>query len=91
MGAKRNTYRILVGKPEGKTPPGRRRSRWVDNTKMDLRVIRWGGMDWIDLADDRDQMDGSCEHGNELSVSIKWWEVLECLHNWLLVKKGSAP
>jgi hypothetical protein len=54
-GEKRNTCRILVGKPEGKRPLGRRRCRWVDNIKMDLREIEWGGMDWIDLAQDRDQ------------------------------------
>jgi hypothetical protein len=55
MGEKRNTYRILVGKPEGKRPLGRPRCRWVDNTKMDLRKIGWYGMDWIDLAQDRAQ------------------------------------
>jgi hypothetical protein len=55
MGEKRNGYRILVGKPEGKRPLGRPRHRWVDNIKMDLRKIRWDGMDWIDLAQDRDQ------------------------------------
>jgi hypothetical protein len=50
-----NSYRILVGKPEGKRPLGRPRRRWVENIKMDLREIRWDGMDWIDLAQDRDQ------------------------------------
>jgi hypothetical protein len=49
-GAKGNTYRILVGKPEGKRPLGRPRGMWVD-----LREIGWDGMDWIDLAQDRDQ------------------------------------
>jgi hypothetical protein len=53
MGKKRNAYRILVGNPEGKRPLGRPRRRWVDNIKMDLE--RWDGMDWIDLAKDRDQ------------------------------------
>jgi hypothetical protein len=53
MGETRNAYRILVGKPEGKRPLGRR--RWVDYFKMDLREIGWDGMDWIDLAQDRDQ------------------------------------
>jgi hypothetical protein len=48
-------YMILVGKPEGKRQLGRPRCRWVDNDKMDLRKIEWGGMDCIDLADDRDQ------------------------------------
>jgi hypothetical protein len=43
-----------VGKPEGKRPLGSLRHRWVDNIKMDLREIGWGGMDWIDLAQDRD-------------------------------------
>jgi hypothetical protein len=55
MGAKRNTYRILVGNPEGKRPLGRPRRRWVDNIKMDLREIGWDGTDWIDLAQNRDQ------------------------------------
>jgi hypothetical protein len=55
MGEKRNACRILVGMPEGKKPLGRPRCRWVDNIKMDLREIEWDGMDWIDLAQDRDQ------------------------------------
>jgi hypothetical protein len=54
-GEKRNVYRILVGKPEGKRPLGRSRRRWEDNIRMDLRERGWGGMDWIDLAQDRDQ------------------------------------
>jgi hypothetical protein len=44
-----------VGKPEGKRPLGRQRHRWVDNIKIDLREIRWDGMDWIDLAQNKDQ------------------------------------
>jgi hypothetical protein len=52
---KRNASRILVGKPEGKRPPGRVRRRWVDNIKMDRRELGWDGMGWIDLAQDRDQ------------------------------------
>jgi hypothetical protein len=55
MGAKRNAYRILVGKPEGKRPLGRPRRRCVDNIKTDLREVGWDGMDWIDLAEDRDR------------------------------------
>jgi hypothetical protein len=51
----RNAYRILVGKPEGKSPLGRPRRRWVENIKMDLGEIGWDGIDWIDLAQDRDQ------------------------------------
>jgi hypothetical protein len=54
-GAKRNAYRIVLGRPEGKRPPGRPRRRWVANIKMDLGEIDWGGTDWIDLAQDREQ------------------------------------
>jgi hypothetical protein len=50
-----NAYWILVGKPEGKRPLGRPRRRWLDNIKMDIRVNGWDGMDWIELAKDRDQ------------------------------------
>jgi hypothetical protein len=48
----------------------------VENIKMDLREIGWDGMDWIDLAQDWDQLEGSCEHGNEHAGSIKCQEVL---------------
>jgi hypothetical protein len=54
-GEKRNAYRVLVGKPEGERPLGRPRHRWEDNIKMDLRERGWGGVSWIDLAQDRDQ------------------------------------
>jgi hypothetical protein len=55
MGEKRNANRLLVGKPEGKRPLERPRRRWVDNIKMDLLEIGWGGVDWIGLAQDRDK------------------------------------
>jgi hypothetical protein len=55
MGEKRNSYRILVGKPEEKRPLGRPRRRWVDNIKIDLREIGWDGVNLIDMAQDRDQ------------------------------------
>jgi hypothetical protein len=51
----RGMHKILVGKPEGKRPLGIPRRMWEDNIKMDLREIVWSGMDWIDLAQDRDQ------------------------------------
>jgi hypothetical protein len=50
MGEKRKAHRILMGKPERKRPRW-----WEDNIKMDLRELGWGGMDWIDLAQERDQ------------------------------------
>jgi hypothetical protein len=50
---KNNVYRLFVGKPEGKKPLGRTRCRWVDNVRMDLGKVRWGHVDWIDLAEDR--------------------------------------
>jgi hypothetical protein len=55
MGKKRNTCRILVGKPKGKRTLGRPRLRWVDNIKMDVRGIGWDGMDWINLTQSMDQ------------------------------------
>jgi hypothetical protein len=48
-------YRGLVGKPEGKRPIGRPMRRWYDNTKMDLQEVECGGMDWIELAQDKDR------------------------------------
>jgi hypothetical protein len=53
MGEKRNVYRLLVGKPEGKTPLGRPRRRWLDNIKMDPLQIGVNVVDWIGLAQDR--------------------------------------
>jgi hypothetical protein len=55
MWEKRNVYRILVGKPEGRRPLGRPRRKWVDNIKIDLREIGRDGVDWVDRAQDRDQ------------------------------------
>jgi hypothetical protein len=54
-GERRNAYRILVRKPEGKRSLGRSRRRLPDSIKIDLREIGWDDMDWIDLAQDRDQ------------------------------------
>jgi hypothetical protein len=48
--AKRNAYRTLVRKPEGKIPLGRLRQRWEDYSKMDSKEVGWGGLDWINLA-----------------------------------------
>jgi hypothetical protein len=51
----KNSYRLLVGKSEGKRPLGRPRRRWVDNIGMDLGEVGWGDVDWIDLAKDRNR------------------------------------
>jgi hypothetical protein len=53
---RRDTYRALVGKPEGRRPLERPRRRWEDNIKMDLREVECGGTDWVDLAQDRDRL-----------------------------------
>jgi len=55
MGEGRGVYRVLVGKPEGKRPLWRPRDRWEDNIKMDLQEVECGGMNWIELAQDRDR------------------------------------
>ena len=54
-GVRRDVYRVLVGKPEGKRPLGRPRRRWEENIKTDLQEVGCGGMDWIELAQDKDR------------------------------------
>jgi hypothetical protein len=76
MGEKRNVYRLLVGKPEGKRPLGRPSLRRVDNIRLHLVEIGYGGVDWIGLT-----QDSSYEWGNEPSCCIKRWETIEWLHN----------
>ena len=55
MGERRGVCRVLVGKPEGKGPLGRPRSKWEDIIKADLQEVGCEGMDWIQLAQDRDR------------------------------------
>jgi hypothetical protein len=55
MGEGRGAYKILVERPEGRGPFGRPSRRWEDNIKMDLQEVGWGGVDWIDMAQDRDR------------------------------------
>jgi hypothetical protein len=76
MGEERDAYRILVGRPEGRRPLERPRRRWEDDIKIDLQEVGWGGMDWIDMSQDRDRWRGCCECGNEPSGSIKRGEFL---------------
>jgi len=54
-GEGRGLYRVLVGKPDGKSPLGKLRHRWEDNIKMDVQEVGCGGMDWIELAQDMDR------------------------------------
>jgi hypothetical protein len=68
IGEKRNAYRILVGKPEGRRPLGRPRRRWVDNIKIDLGETGLDGVDWVDLAQVRDQWRGLVNRGISLRV-----------------------
>jgi hypothetical protein len=77
IGEMRNVYKILVGKPEGKTPLGRTRRRRED-TEIDVRDTVWGcGLDSIHIAEDRDQWRALYEHGNEPSGFIKGEEFLD--------------
>jgi hypothetical protein len=78
---KRNAYRLLVGKPEGRSPLGRPKRRWVSNIKMGLREMGWDGAVWIGLAQDKEKW-SSCECGNERSGFMKCWEFLGLLRNW---------
>jgi len=68
MGERICVYRVLVGKPEGKRPPGRPRHRWEDNIKMDIQEVGCGGMDWIELAQDRDRWQALVNAGMNLWV-----------------------
>jgi len=54
-GGRTGVYRVLMGKPEGKSPIGRPRRRWEDNIKIDLQEMGCGAMDWIDVPQDRDR------------------------------------
>jgi len=65
MGERRGMYRVLVGKPEGKRPLGRPRHSWKDNVKMDLQEVGCGGVEWIELAQDRD----------------RWWALVNAVMN----------
>jgi hypothetical protein len=58
---KRNAFRILVGKPEGRIPLGRQRRGWVDNIKDNFREIGWNGMDWISVPQNKDEQKVFCE------------------------------
>jgi len=69
IGEIRGVYRVLVGKPEGKRPLGKPRRRWEDNIKMDLQEVGCEGMDWIELAQDRDRWRVLVNEGMNLWVT----------------------
>ena len=75
MGERRGVYRVLMGQPRGK-PLGRPRRRWEDNIKMDLQEVGCGGVDWIELAQDRDRRRALVNAVMNLSGSIKCGEFL---------------
>jgi hypothetical protein len=73
MGEGRKVYRVLVGKPEGKRPPGRPRRRWEDGIKMDIMEIGWGeGMECIHMAHDRDRWRSLVNAVRNLRVLAPW-------------------
>jgi hypothetical protein len=88
MEAKRNSDSILPGKQEGKRPLVRPRRRWMKNIKMDLREIGWGGMDWIDVSQDR-RIPETLNLIAKLSLvaEMKNYELREALN---CLKKGAA-
>jgi len=79
MGERRGAYRVLVGKPEGKRPLGGPRRRWEDNIKMDIQAVGYRGMDWIELAQDRDRWRALVNAVMNLRGSIKCGEFLDWL------------
>jgi hypothetical protein len=79
LGEIRSGYSFLVGKSGRKRPRGRRRRRWKDNIRMDLRKIEWVGVDWMHQAQDRDQWQGLVNTGLNLRVPWKAWNFLTSL------------
>jgi 7-keto-8-aminopelargonate synthetase-like enzyme len=68
----RNVYRVLMGKAEGKRPFGRSRRRWEDGIRTDLKEIGWRSVDWMQLAQDRDQLQAVVNTVLNLRVLATW-------------------
>jgi hypothetical protein len=84
--ATRNAHGLLVEKRQAKRPLGRPKYSWMDNIKMDLGETGWGGMDWIDVAQDMEQCKSIVYTVTNLRISLD----TERLRDWGLVNKGSA-
>jgi hypothetical protein len=82
MGEKRNVYSLLAGEPEGKRPLGKPRRRWLENIKMNLVETEWGGVDWIDLAQERQKWRALVNAVMNLMVPNKGWETIEWLQSY---------
>jgi hypothetical protein len=82
MVEKRNAYRLLVGKPEGKRPLRRPRCRWVDNIRLDLGEVGWSDVDWICQAKDRNRRRALVNSVANLRGSMKCWETIKWPNNW---------
>jgi hypothetical protein len=81
MGEERKVYKVLVGKPEGKWPLGRSRHRWEDGIRMDLREIGLGGVDWIQLSQDRDRWRAIVSAVMNFQVLVPWSYLVNSLWN----------
>jgi hypothetical protein len=81
MWERRNAYRLLVGKPEGRRRLGRPRRRWLDSIRMDLVEVGWSDVDWIGLAQDRGRWIALVNSVLNLLGSRKSWETIECPNN----------
>ena len=89
MGDDRVVHRVLVGKPKRKRPLGKPRRRWEDNIKMDLQEVGGGRGDWMELAQDRGQLAGTCGYGEGISGSINAGNFLtSCKVYWLASQEG---
>jgi hypothetical protein len=75
IGEKRNSYRLLVGKPEVRRPLGRPIRTWLDNIRMDLVEVGWGDVDWISLAQDRDRWRALMNSVLKLRVQYNAWKL----------------